>query len=121
MIPDSVKSIGSGAFSECSGLNGELRISDNTISIGNKAFYNCKGLTGNLVIPDSVTSIGDSAFYQCSGLNGELRISDNTISIGEAVYGHGAITVEVSWVKEHMKMFLRLTELRQAQQQELFR
>ena len=42
-IPDSVTSIGSGAFSGCSGLT-------------------------SVTIPDSVTSIGDYAFYGCSRL-----------------------------------------------------
>ena len=66
IIPDSVTSIGSYAFSGCRGLT-SVTIGNSVTSIGSSAFYGCSGLS-NLTIPDSVTSIGSSAFYGCSGL-----------------------------------------------------
>ena len=65
-IPDSVTSIGSSAFSRCTGLT-SITIPDSVKSIGNYAFTGCTGLT-SITIPDSVKSIGDSAFSGCSGL-----------------------------------------------------
>ena len=43
-IPNSVTSIGNGAFSECTGLT-SINIPDSVTSIGTGAFYNCSGLT----------------------------------------------------------------------------
>ncbi len=59
-IPNSVTSIGDGAFSDCSGLT-SVTIPDSVTSIGDYAFSSCTGLT-SVTIPDSVTSIGDGAF-----------------------------------------------------------
>ena len=66
IIPDSVTSIGSDAFSGCKGLT-SIVIPDSVTSIGSDAFSWCTGLT-SITIPDSVTSIGNSAFSGCSSL-----------------------------------------------------
>ena len=66
VIPNSVTSIGDGAFRGCSGLT-ELTLSNSVTSIGDCAFYGCSGLT-ELILPNSVTSIGNYAFSDCSGL-----------------------------------------------------
>ena len=42
-------------------------IPNSVTSIGSRAFEDCSGLT-SITIPNSVTSIGDYAFYYCSGL-----------------------------------------------------
>ena len=65
-IGNSVTSIGSNAFANCSGLT-SIKISGNVTSIGSRAFDNCSRLT-SIKIPGSVISIGDEAFYDCSGL-----------------------------------------------------
>ena len=84
-IPDSVTSIGYYAFSWCSGLT-SVTIGKSVISIGEGAFYVCSGLT-SVTIPDSVTSIGDWAFSDCSGLT-SVTIGKSVISIGENAF-HG--------------------------------
>ena len=66
VIPNSVTSIGDGAFRGCSGLT-ELTLPNSVMSIGDCAFYGCTGLT-ELILPNSVRSIGDIAFTYCSGL-----------------------------------------------------
>ena len=108
-IPDSVTSIGDGAFSGCSGLTGDLKIPDSVTvigdnafefcsglksvtigngvtTIGNRAFQECSGLTGTLKVPDSVISIGNYAFSGCSGLTGTLKVPDSVTSIGNYAF-----------------------------------
>ena len=85
-IPDSITSIGVGAFYNCSGFTGSLIIPNNVSSIENYAFLGCTGFTGALVIPDSVSYIGTSAFLTCSGFSGSLSIPDNVTSIGNYAF-----------------------------------
>ena len=66
IIPNSVTSIGNGAFYKCSGLT-SMTIPNSVTSIGESAFYGCSGLT-SLTIPNSVTSIGYRAFSGCMEL-----------------------------------------------------
>jgi hypothetical protein len=66
IIPNSVTSIGDGAFRDCSGLT-SVTIPNSVTSIGDGAFRDCSGLT-SVTIPNSVTSIGNVAFAGCSGL-----------------------------------------------------
>lgn len=65
-IPDSVTSIGNGAFSSCWGLT-SIRIGNSVKSIGGGAFQGCVSLT-SVIIPDRVTSIEGWAFAYCSRL-----------------------------------------------------
>ena len=64
-IPQSVTSIGDGAFGYC-GFT-EFIIPSSITSIGKSAFIDCRGLT-SITIPASVTSLGDYAFYECTGI-----------------------------------------------------
>ena len=89
-IPNSVKSIGSYAFSGCSGLK-SVTIPKSVTSIGYSAFYKCSGLT-SVTIPNSVTSIGDAAFQYCSGLT-SVTIPNSVTSIGnDAFYRCSGLT-----------------------------
>ena len=65
-IPNSVTSIGDGAFSGCTSLT-SVTIPNSVTSIGHWAFYGCTGLT-SVTIPNSVTNIGDWAFIGCTSL-----------------------------------------------------
>ena len=80
VIPNSVTSIGGGAFSGCSGLT-SVTIPNSVTSIGNYVFDGCSGLT-SVTIPNSVTSIGEHAFMGCSGLT-SITIPNSVTSIGE--------------------------------------
>ncbi len=67
VIPDSVQTLESNAFSSCKSL--DTVVLNNTItSIGAFTFYNCEKLKA-INIPDSVTSIGNGAFQNCSSLS----------------------------------------------------
>ncbi len=82
-IPNSVTFIGSSAFRECSGLT-SVTIPNSVTSIGNGAFYRCSGLT-SVTIPNSVTFIGNSAFRECSGLT-SVSIPNSVTSIGNSAF-----------------------------------
>ena len=87
-VPNTVTTIGSGAFGGCTGLE-SVTIPVSVTSIGDYAFYNATNLTSidlpqleiigkgifqqctgleSVTIPSSVTSIGDYAFYNASNL-----------------------------------------------------
>ena len=78
-----VGSIGSSAFSGCSGLT-SLTIPSSVTSIGDYAFEGCSGLT-SLTIPGSVTIIGDFAFYKCNGLT-SVTIPESVSTIGRSAF-----------------------------------
>ena len=82
-IPDSVTSIGSYAFKNCSGLTA-VTIPDSVTSIGSGAFDDCSGLT-TVTIGNGVTSIGWYAFYDCSGLTA-VTIGNSVTSIGREAF-----------------------------------
>ena len=77
----SVTSIGSSAFSGCSGLT-SVTIPNGVTSIGSYAFCDCSGLT-SVTIPDSVTSIGYKAFHYTPLYNGQ---PDGLVVFGKIVY-----------------------------------
>ncbi len=83
IIPDSVTSIGNGAFRGCSSLHSVI-IPVSVTSIGNWAFSDCSSLQ-SVTIPNSVTSIGDGAFYDCSSLQ-SVTIPDSVTSIGDSAF-----------------------------------
>ena len=89
-IPDSVTSIGDGAFFDCDNLT-NIIIPDSVTSIGNWAFKDCSSLT-NITIPNSVTSIGFSAFRSCKRL-ANITIPNSVTSIYlETFYSCSSLT-----------------------------
>ena len=62
-IPNSVTTIGEGAFSGCDSLT-SINISNSVTTIGEGAFSGCNSLT-SINIPNSVTTIGEDAFASC--------------------------------------------------------
>ena len=79
VIPNSVTSIGDGAFYLCSSLT-SIDIPNSVTSIGNKSFQGCSSLT-SCTIGSGVTSIGGSAFAVCSSLT-SCTIGSGVTSIG---------------------------------------
>ncbi|MCL2214912.1 MAG: leucine-rich repeat protein [Treponema sp.] len=82
-IPNSVTSIGDGAFNECGGLT-SITIPDSVTSIGDSVFESCSSLI-DITIPNSVTSIGSGAFYRCVSLI-SITIPHSITSIGNGMF-----------------------------------
>lgn len=77
-IPNSVTSIGAGAF--CQALLRSVTIPQGVIEIGNYAFQECSKLT-SITIPNSVVKIGWEAFLQCNSLT-SVTIGNGVTKIG---------------------------------------
>ena len=85
-----VRSIGKGAFFECSRLK-SISIPESVIIIGDNAFSSCKGLT-SVILPESITDIGNYAFDSCLNL-ANINIPESVTSIGNfAFYSCDSIT-----------------------------
>ena len=82
-IPDSVKSIGDNAFSNCINLESVI-IPDSVVSIGSCAFANCKSIR-KIVVPNSVKIIESNTFSDCSNLE-SVVIPDSVVSIGDCAF-----------------------------------
>lgn len=83
IIPNSVTSIGNGAFSNCIGMT-NIVIPNSVTTIGTNAFYFCSNLT-NIIIPNSITTISNQAFYNCTGLT-NVSIPNSVTTIGNSVF-----------------------------------
>jgi hypothetical protein len=78
-IPNSVTSLGQAAFSGCTNL-ASVTIPNSVTAIGSGAFLNCTSLT-NVTIPNSVTSIAESAFAGCINLT-SVTVGNSLTSLG---------------------------------------
>lgn len=85
IIPNSVISIGSGAFWGCDSLK-EINIPDSVTSIGECTFYYCTALK-EITIPNSVTSISHKAFVCCKSLT-SMTIPDSVTNIGRWTFSY---------------------------------
>lgn len=91
-IPDSVTAIGSEAFSYCTSLTSATMGADIT-TIGDYAFSNCTSLT-SITIPDNVKNIGNFAFSYCARLSG-VTIPASVTTIGDSAFANCSNLEEV--------------------------
>lgn len=86
LLPDSVTSIGFGAFSTCFNLS-SINIPGSVTAIGNQAFYGSSKLK-SIFIPASVTDIGSEPFVACGTLNIEISPDNQFFEVenGNLIY-----------------------------------
>ena len=82
-IPNSVTTIGEGAFSGCDSLT-SINIPNSVTTIGEDAFSGCNSLT-SINIPNSVTTIGEDAFSDCISLT-SISIPNSVKMIGKDAF-----------------------------------
>lgn len=85
VIPNTVTSIGVGAFSDGYGLE-SIYIPNSVTSIKNSAFFKCKDLK-HVTIGASVVSIGKYAFQECFSLR-SVAMGASVASIEDAAFAH---------------------------------
>lgn len=83
-IPNSVTSIGSYEFYDCTNL-ASVTIPNSVTSLGYEAFYKCPSLT-SFTIGNNVTNLGAGAFHFCSSLT-NVTIGENVTAIGDWAFG----------------------------------
>lgn len=93
IISEGVTSIGTGAFSFCTGLK-SVRIADSVTSIGEFAFEFCEELT-DITIPDGVICIGAGAFEGCSSLTG-ITLPTGITSINDSTFSRCAALTSIA-------------------------
>ena len=67
LIPESVKTIGNEAFSECLALEW-IEMPSEMESIGHRAFYQCEALR-SIEIPEGITELNPETFQNCKNLS----------------------------------------------------
>ena len=82
-IPNSVTTIGEGAFCGCKSLT-SINIPNSVTTIGDFGFWDCKSLT-NINIPNSVTTIGWGAFSGCKSLT-SINIPNSVTTIEDGAF-----------------------------------
>lgn len=82
-IPDTVKSIGVGAFGECNKIKTVI-ISKRISCVSDAVFAGCANLT-DVSIPEGVESIGEGAFSDCSRLTAVI-IPDSVTQIKDSAF-----------------------------------
>ena len=92
IIPDSVTSLGEGAFTECPALTSVV-LSQNLEKIPMNCFKDCSGIS-SITIPSSVIDIGGYAFYGTSIT--ELVIPSSVKSVGAEFTGKNCTNITLN-------------------------
>lgn len=84
-IPNTVRSIGNYAFSDCKKMV-SVQGASSVSSIGKGAFYNCFALEA-IRLPYGLSVLGDQAFYRCESLR-SISVPSDVRTMGESVFAY---------------------------------
>jgi hypothetical protein len=84
ILPSTLSTIGTNAFSACTGLR-NLSIPSAVNTINNYAFSNCSGLM-SITIPASITTLGSYVFYNCTSLTSIIANSSYPVNLSSSSY-----------------------------------
>jgi len=85
VLPEEVREIGIGAFSNCHTAE-EIILHEGITAIGNHAFGGCRALR-DIDLPDSVTELGEYTFQYCDSLKA-VKFPKNLKAIRDGVFRH---------------------------------
>lgn len=88
-LPQTLRTIGSRAFSGCVGLE-EIALPDGLTDIGDDAFFGCYSLT-QITLPETLQSIGESIFADC------VRLYE--------IYNDSALDISASGAENVLKIY----------------
>ncbi|MBQ8825184.1 MAG: leucine-rich repeat protein, partial [Ruminococcus sp.] len=88
-IPNSVQTIGNGAFRVCKSLK-KVTLPENCSVIPYEMFSDCKKLS-DIILPDSIETIGNNAFKNCKSLQ-QITLPENILSIGDSAFQNCDLT-----------------------------
>ena len=95
-IPQTVGTIGYGAFADCANL-ASVEMARGVMSIGDKAFENCTSLA-SVTIPQNMRSIGHGAFNGCSSL-ASVEFKEGVETFGDNAFEGCAALTEITLPK----------------------
>ncbi|MBR0412221.1 MAG: leucine-rich repeat protein [Eubacterium sp.] len=84
VLPDSLTTMGVGTFCNCAGFT-SVQFGSGLKSIAEQGFYGCTGLAGNITVSQTVESIGNSAFCGCTGITG-VTMQNGVKTIGDKAF-----------------------------------
>ncbi len=93
--PDTLRSIGSYAFSGCEYMGGVLAVPEGVTNVGDNTFARCHSLTG-LLLPDGLERLGKGAFEKCEGLTGHLVVPGSVARIEDSAFANCLSLTEVT-------------------------
>lgn len=89
-LPETVKSIGDGAFSNCKKLK-SITLPDSLVTIGVGAFYCCESLE-SIELPDALSVVKANAFMDCNKIT-ELTIPGSVIKFSATAFPKSLTTL----------------------------
>ena len=93
-IPASVKTIGKGAFEQCSALE-NVTLNEGLENIDERAFGECKNLT-EIKLPSTVKYIGEYAFEQCPKVR-SISFGEGIEEIGDLAFTNCGSLTEINF------------------------
>ena len=91
-FPETLTSIGLGAFSHCTRWSGVLNLPPHVREIGKYAFMGCSSLTGELILPDTLATLNGGSFSGCGFSSKTVFIPSSLTTLEGNTFSWAALT-----------------------------